>query len=141
MIELVLAGDKISSGDRRPVPRLLKRRQLLFIHMVIGNDSAGESGVVLKIIRGHKRRQIVAIARRRRAILRRSTAGIDSFDKGFWDSVTVVANVILNASTVFANTVCPDDAAVLQMDDFRPGTTRRKRTYTSTYEEDDRCPH
>jgi|SRR5271169_6712364 len=141
MIELMLPGDKISGGDSRPIPGLLDRSQLFLIHPVIGNDPADESGIVFQIVGRHEYRQITLAPCRRRDAVRRNASSVDPFDQRFRDTVTVIPNVILNAGPVLSDMVGPDDAAVLQMDDFRPGAKRRKRTYTSTYEEDDRNPH
>src|SRR5580704_7082180 len=141
MIELMLPGNKISGGNRGPIPRLLQHRQLLLIHLVFGNDPADESSIVFQIVRGGEPLQIMPIPGHRRVALGRNPARVDSFDGGFRDTVTVLPNVILNAGSVFSDMVRPDDAAILQMDDFRPGTNRRKHRYTSTYEQDDRWPH
>ena len=114
---------------------------MVVIHLVIGNDASDETFVVFQVVGGQERRQIVLVTGRGRFVLRSNSTGVDPFDQRFRDTITVIPNVILNASAGFTNMVRPDETAIFQMDDFRLGVTRRKCTYTSTYEEDDRCSH
>src|SRR5580704_9795178 len=119
MIKLMFPGNEISSSDGRPIPRLLQRSQLLLINLVIGNDAAHESGIILQIIGGYESRKIMLIPCRRSS-RRRRPAAVDTFDQGFRDTITVVPHVILNAGAIFANMVSPDNPAILQVDDFCP---------------------
>ena len=140
----MLTRNEITCGGDAGIAFLLQDSQRIRVHPTFVDDLVQKARLVLQIVGGCKHGHVVRVlaACTRGDVLGGNPPGLNSFHDRLGNGVRVVADVVLDMGAILTNVVCPDGAAVLEVDYLRWRAHHGQgQQEARKQEEGDRCPH